>query len=212
MIKHVVWDWNGTLVDDVDLCVDILSQILFSHGKDKISVQIYKNSFFFPVAKFYASLGLPSDGTKYEQIAENYISEYRNRFRECSLHPQAIHMVEKLKTWGITQSILSAGQQTDLEHFTSYYGLNNWMSHLDGANHIQATGKEDRVAEHFSKLNLKANQVLFVGDTFHDLEVAGLVQCRVLLFEQGHCGKERLERASVPKIKCLSEVAKWVHD
>ena len=42
---------------------------------------------------------------------------------------------------GISQSILSAGEQNDLEQFTSYYGINNWISHI-GANNMKPKEKE----------------------------------------------------------------------
>ena len=212
MLRHVVRDWNGTLVDDVKLCVDILNDILNCHGKNKISLSAYKNTFFFPVAKFYGSIGLPSSGPKYEELAEHYISQYRSRFKECKLHHMALNIVEKLKKMGISQSVLSAGEQNDLEQFTSYYGINNWISHIDGANNIEAKGKRDRVGKHFSKLNLNANEVLFVGDTLHDLEIARLVDCRALLFEHGHFDKERLCKVPAQTIRCLTEVIEGVHD
>ena len=56
MIKHVIWDWNGTLVNDLELCVDILNLALIEHGKLPISVDQYKESFCFPVSKFYKLL------------------------------------------------------------------------------------------------------------------------------------------------------------
>ena len=74
MIRHVIWDWNGTLVDDVDLCVDILNQVLIFYQKPTLTVSQYRELFFFPVSEFYQSLGLPSHGPEYDKLANDYIS------------------------------------------------------------------------------------------------------------------------------------------
>ncbi len=212
MLKHIVWDWNGTLLDDVELCVDILNKALLEHGKERITVSEYRRTFFFPVADFYETLGLPSDGPTYDRLAENYIIEYRKRYKECKLHEGAAQVVRKLQSLKISQSILSAGKLSDLTDFTAHYGIDKLMKKIDGASDIRATGKADRALSHVSSFELKRDQVLFIGDTCHDSEVARKVQCRVLLFEGGHKDLESLMHASAPVIKSLIDVLGWVRN
>ncbi len=207
MIKHIIWDWNGTLVDDVELCVDILNRLLSDYGKNIITVDRYRSSFFFPVAKFYESLTQPSLGSKYDNLAKAYIKEYRERFKECFLHTGAVKTLKQLNAIGISHSLLSAGMQEDLEKFTRFYGIHKWMSQIDGADNIEARGKEDRVLKHFSSLKLPPDQVLFVGDTLHDWEVADLVGCKILLFEGGHFDVRRFKETKMQTIKSLREVS-----
>jgi len=144
MIKHVVWDWNGTLVDDVNLCVDILNHVLVAYMKPRISVELYRRKFFFPVAKFYESIDLPSFGIEYEKLANDYIKEYRNRFSECMLHPRAPETLEVLNELSISQTILTAGEQKDVEAFACFFNVNQWVQSIDGASNIEAKGKGDR--------------------------------------------------------------------
>ena len=212
MIKHVIWDWNGTLVNDLELCVDILNLALIEHGKLPISVDQYKESFCFPVSKFYKLLGLPSRGFKYEILAKKYIKIYRNQFKQCKLHNKVKETLEELKSLVISQSILSAGHQNDIENFTRYYEVSQFMAKIDGSDNIEARGKEDRAGEHLDSLDLKPTQVLLVGDTIHDWEVAQSIGCKAILFELGHIKKDRLRRVHTPTIKCLSEVVRWVRD
>ena len=98
MVRHVIWDWNGTLVDDVSLCVQILNQELKAHQIEEISINEYRQKFFFPVACYYKKLGLPFSGFKYEALANRYISEYRKRFKECQLHDGAFKTLEWLNS------------------------------------------------------------------------------------------------------------------
>jgi phosphoglycolate phosphatase len=212
MIKHVVWDWNGTLVDDVSLCVDILNHVLVAHMKPRISVDSYRRKFFFPVAKFYESLELPSFGIEYEKLANDYIKEYRNRFSECMLHSRALETLEVLNELSISQSILTAGEQEDVESFACFFKVKQWVQWIDGASNIEAHGKEDRAAAHISKLELDPKDVLLVGDTLHDHEIANLIGCNALLYSRGHVDAERLRQLTGTVITSLYDVIKWVRD
>lgn len=212
MIRHVIWDWNGTLVNDVDLCVDILNQVLAAHCLPPISLNDYRKTFFFPVARFYQTLGLPSSGPQYEKLAGDYIKAYRERFKECGLNPGALENVRALSDLGVSQSILSAGAQQDVENFVSFYQLDQLVFWIDGANNVEANGKGDRAIDHLSRLDCDAKEVLLIGDTLHDLEVANLLGCQCLLFSGGHTEELKLLEATHHIIRSLSEVAGWVHD
>jgi len=212
MIKHIIWDWNGTLVNDLELCVEILNCMLLEHGKHPISIDEYRETFFFPVSKFYKFLGLPSNGVKYDILAKSYIKMYRDRFMRCELHCKVKETLKELESFAISQSILSAGYQNDVENFTRYYEVSQFMSKIDGSDNIEARGKEDRAGEHLDSLDLKPTQALMVGDTIHDWEVAQSIGCKAILFELGHIKKDRLRRVQTPIIKCLSEVVRWVRD
>jgi phosphoglycolate phosphatase len=210
MVRHVIWDWNGTLVDDVSLCVQILNQELKAHQIEEISIPDYKQKFFFPVACYYKKLGLPYFGFKYEALAIRYISEYRKRFKECQLHDGAFKTLEWLQTRGISQSILSAGKKSDLDCFVKHFALDSFFCFIDGAKDIEARGKDERAHTHLSEMGINPEDVLLVGDTCHDWEVAQIIGCRSLLFTLGHVGSDRLKRDESNIITSLSEVCNWV--
>jgi phosphoglycolate phosphatase len=210
MVRHVIWDWNGTLVDDVSLCVQILNQELKAHQIEEISINEYRQKFFFPVACYYKKLGLPFSGFKYEALAKRYISEYRKRFKECQLHDGAFKTLEWLNSQKISQSILSAGKQSDLESFVKHFAVDSFFCFFDGAKDIEARGKDERAHEHLSEIGINSEDVLLVGDTCHDWEVSQIIGCRSLLFTLGHVESGRLKRNESTVITSLSEVCTWV--
>jgi phosphoglycolate phosphatase len=210
MVRHVIWDWNGTLVDDVSLCVRILNQELKAHQIEEISINEYRQKFFFPVACYYKKLGLPYSGLKYEALAVRYIGEYRKRFKECQLHDGAVKTLEWLDSRGITQSILSAGKQSDLESFVKHFAVDSFFCFIDGAKDIEASGKNERAYGHLSEIGINPEDVFLVGDTCHDWEVAQIIGCKSLLFTLGHVGADRLKRDESTVITSLSEVCTWV--
>ena len=117
-----------------------------------------------------------------------------------------------LNQLSISQTILTAGEQKDVEAFASFYKVKQWVQCIDGASNIEARGKEDRVAAHISKLELDPKDVLLVGDTLHDHEIANLVGCSALLYSRGHVDAERLRQLTDPVIHSLYDVIKWVRD
>ena len=157
-------------------------------------------------------MGLPCSGEAYERLAQNYIKKYRNEYKGCFLHDHTFKTVKSLKAFGVSQSIFSAGMQSDLEEFVNFYGLMDFMTLVDGANNIYAKGKGDRVHDHFIKISQHPDHVLLVGDTLHDAEVAALVGCRALLFEKGHFCEERLRNSPVQSFNNLLEVLKYLRD
>jgi len=212
MIRHVIWDWNGTLVNDVDLCVDILNLMLSAHCLPPISANQYRETFFFPVAQFYKTLNLPSSGHQYKKLADDFIQTYRDRFEECELNQGAFEAVRTLSSNGVSQSILSAGAQKDVETFVSFYQLHPWIRWIDGANNVEASGKGERAVNHLSQIELDPIEILLIGDTLHDLEVANLLGCQTLLYSGGHTNEMRLLEATDLIIPSLLDVVQWVHD
>ena len=210
MVRHVIWDWNGTLVDDVSLCVQILNQELKAHQCEEISINEYRQKFFFPVACYYKKLGLPYSGSKYKGLAIRYICEYRQRFKECQLHNGAFKTLEWLNSQRISQSILSAGKKSDLESFVKHFAVDQFFCFIDGAKDIEARGKNERAHEHLSEMGINPADALLVGDTSHDWEVAQIIGCRSLLFTRGHVETDRLKRDGSTLITSLSQVCNWV--
>ena len=56
-IKHIIWDWNGSIVDDAWLFVDLMNVVLKKRGLPKISIADYQETFCFPLEDYYKKLG-----------------------------------------------------------------------------------------------------------------------------------------------------------
>ena len=106
--KHIVWDWNGTLLDDTWLCLDIMNRQLQNINKPTISYDEYQRLFDFPVRNFYEKIGFDFIKKSYESVAQNFIQEYTRRRFECSLHFGVHAILKKLNHYGCEHSILSA--------------------------------------------------------------------------------------------------------
>ena len=209
-IKEIVWDWNGTLINDTSLCVDILNKILFLHDKPLISIEYYRNNFSFPVSCFYKRISLPSSGKKFDEVSLSFISEYRQKWKVCDLQPGGLQILKMIQRLGLRQSILSAGNQSDVEVFLDHFMVESFFYQVLGTDNFKAEGKIELGKKFIANSNLRPEEILLVGDTVHDLEVANKIGCSVLLFSQGHNSYNQLSGYSVQIINDLMEVAQYL--
>jgi len=109
--RHVIWDWNGTLINDVWLVVEIMNKMLKKRNLPKIDSKKYREFFDFPVMNYYSKLGFDFSNESFEKLNVEFISEYYKRFNECKLFDEAEEVLKKIRDMGISQSILSASKE-----------------------------------------------------------------------------------------------------
>jgi phosphoglycolate phosphatase len=191
--KHVIWDWNGTLLDDTWLCVDVLNGLLARRGRAAITVADYRENFGFPVIHFYEYLGFDTDVDSFDQVSREFIGDYESRwFQECRLHRDVDRVLTKLTQCGLTHSVLSAAKQEALESGIRHYGIREHFTGLAGTDNIYAQGKIGRGKQWIQQLPWRPEEVLMVGDTLHDYEVAQAIGTDCILLSHGHHTAERL--------------------
>lgn len=210
--KHIIWDWNGTLVDDAWLCVDVMNQLLVKRGMTMLTVDRYREVFDFPVKEYYRKLGFNFDEEPFEVPGTEFIEGYRARWREAHLQADTMTTLQKIHQAGITQSLLSAAIQQLLEEMTDYFGITNRFIRILGLDNHYAYGKMEIGKVWMEKLGFKPHEVLLIGDTVHDHEVAVAIGVDCVLFTSGHQVSEKLSRCGVPLFETLSEISDYIVD
>ena len=71
--KGIIWDWNGTLLNDTKLAVESMNKILLKRGLPVLTVERYKHVFTFPVRDYYQSVGFDFDKEPFEIPAMEFI-------------------------------------------------------------------------------------------------------------------------------------------
>lgn len=204
--RHVIWDWNGTLLDDARLCVEILNEILRHRNRQPITHERYMEEFGFPVRDFYQRLGFDFAVESFEALADEYISRYDKRRFECKLHAHAMDAVRHCLDRGFEQSILSAYHQARLEEALDFFELRPLFKHVVGLDDFHANGKIHQGIRLIEELGFGPRQALLIGDTIHDYEVAREIGADCVLFVGGHNTKERLKSCGVPIFDSLAQL------
>jgi phosphoglycolate phosphatase len=207
--KHVIWDWNGTLFNDVELCVSIVNNLLNSKGLPSLSKSEYKNIFTFPVKDYYSSAGFDFTQYSFEELGKTWMDEYEARKLSAGIFNGAAEVLRYLKTKGIGQSILSAYKHDTLLSIVSQFDLFHYFDNVYGLDNIYASSKVSLGKELMSKLQLHEHEVVFLGDTLHDLEVAEAIGADCILIANGHQSKEALSKSTV---KILDDITDLLRD
>jgi phosphoglycolate phosphatase len=196
--KHVIWDWNGTLLDDLDLSVELINGVLKKRSLPELTVENYREIFTFPVKDYYAQTGLDFDKESFEIVGKEWMDGYESRKHECGLAKYAAEVLQLVRAQAVPQSILSAYSQTSLRKIVSDFQLEQFFSHLIGLDNIYAASKVELGKKLIAELRLKRGEVLLIGDTLHDYEVAAEIGADAILIAGGHQDKLRLQSANVP--------------
>ncbi len=195
--KNIIWDWNGTLFDDIELCKNIINNVLKKRNMPILTTESYREIFTIPVEEYYKKAGFDFSKEPFEKVGKEWMEEYEQRKYEADLSHGAFETVVALHAQGISQSILSAYKQNTLNEITAKFGLTQYMSNIVGLDHIYATGKVDLGKELMLKLEGGKKDSLLIGDTLHDCEVAKEIGAESVLISSGHQSKERLQQCGV---------------
>ena len=204
--QHIIWDWNGTLLDDAWLCVEIINKLLHKRNLPPITHKQYQEEFDFPVKDFYSGIGFDFSLESFETVAVEYIVEYDKRRFECKLHHDAMSILKLCADSGLTQSILSAYQQTRLEETVDNFQARCFFTRVVGLNDYYAGGKIENGKRLIEELDFNAGEVLLIGDTVHDFEVAKSIGTDCVLSLSGHNSRKRLELCGTQVMDSLTEV------
>ncbi|KAB2843571.1 MAG: HAD family hydrolase [Ignavibacterium sp.] len=208
--KHIIWDWNGTLLNDVDYSKNIINNILSDNDLPKLSLQKYREIFTFPVQDYYVAAGLDFSKTSFEILGRNFIDEYESKKLTCSLFNHAVEVLSLIHKKGITQSVLSAYLHENLVKILDHYGLTKYFDYVNGLDNIYAGSKVNIGLKLIEKINLPGDEILFIGDTLHDAEVANAMGVDCVLIANGHQVKEKLILKHDKVFEDLNDLKKYL--
>jgi phosphoglycolate phosphatase len=194
------------LFDDVTLCVAIINDMLAKRRLSPITVEEYRDVFTFPVRTYYSQVGFDLDSESFEALSEEFHETYEASRHGCALHSSTGAVLEQVAASGKSQSILSAYEHERLLSLIQDRGLGAYFEHLIGLDNVLARSKVQQGRQLLAMLPHSPADVLLVGDTLHDAEVAETLGTDCVLVAHGHQSKSRLEQSGVPVINTLQEL------
>ena len=204
--KHVIWDWNGTLLNDRWLCVEGINAALIKRGLPVITEKTYRDVFTFPVEEYYKKVGFDFEKEPFRIAGDEFVFYYEQHFQRTELHLDSVSTLDAISASGRTQSILSAGKQEFLNDWVNNHGLSDYFINVLGIDNQYARGKTELGVAWIKELPYKPQEVIMIGDTIHDSEVAKAMNIECLLVDHGHVNRERLQKTGQPLISNLNQV------
>lgn len=184
-IRAVCWDWNGTLLDDAEICRQVMNAVLEQHGLDPLTDEhTYRSVFRFPIRDFYGSVGLGDD--RFVSAATTYLDLLASRVGEAPLHAEARATLAALHERGIRQVLASATLPDALAQQMAPYGLGDAFEVVLSIDDPYRASKHDVIARWLTASGLPPSEVLIIGDTNHDREIADDLGTEFVHFDGGH--------------------------
>lgn len=206
----VVWDWNGTLLDDAQFCVCIINGMLTRRNLPGISVDFYKAVIEFPVILYYSKLGFDLRKEVFEIISDEFVSSYQAGWKRCVLQQGTMDTIAALANAGVGQSVLSASKSSHLFEQLRHFDVDKRLISVTGADNHHGHGKLDIARSHVALLGADTRRTLFIGDTAHDAEAAAEAGCHCLLVSFGHYGYDRLKHLGLPVAQSMREALSFI--
>lgn len=202
---HLFWDWNGTLLDDVNYCIAAVNRSLSARSLPPLDLERYYKLFRFPIRDYYVDLGFDFSKEKYEDLAVEYNMAYAENLRQMPLRAHAKEVLAVFHGKKIPQYILSASERNILVSSLKLNGIDGYFPTLLCTDNYLADGKIS-YGKKFAESLPRDARPLLIGDTEHDYETACAIGADCVLVTGGHGSEEKLCAFGVPVIHDLHEL------
>ena len=201
-MRHLVWDWNGTLLDDFPLVIEATNVSLASVGGPVVTADEHRRTFRRPLIEYYADLlGRPVDLVEFEHLDRTFHDWYRTGLFGCELAADAL---VALGAWSGTQSVLSMWSHAELVPELARRGLTGWLTRIDGRQgYALGDLKATYLKRHLAALGLDGADCVLVGDSVDDADAAAAVGAACVLYAGGFTDIARLRDNGVPVVTTL---------
>jgi phosphoglycolate phosphatase-like HAD superfamily hydrolase len=205
-VRHLVWDWNGTLFDDHVAVVAAINDALALVRLGPIDSDIFRTHYTRPVERFYEQVaGRPIEPGEWRTLDERYHRSYGASVERLELAPDAVAALTAAEAAGLTQSLLSMWRHDDLVALVERLGLGRFFRRVDGLRAAGGGAKTEHLVAHLEALGVEASAAVLVGDSLDDRAAARAVGAGCVLYDGGTHHRHALEATGVPVVGSLTE-------
>lgn len=210
--QHFIFDWNGTLLDDLWLAVDVIDKMLIKRGLTGMTKERYCEVFDFPVKDYYQNIGFDFEKESFEIVGTEFIVEYDKRQYECNLQDSSKELLQVLLDKNFHLSVLSAREQSMLEQNLKYFGINHYFPVISGLKDHYANGKLESGLQLIENAHVAPEFTILIGDTLHDAEVAKEMGIDCILIASGHQAIHRLKTAEIEIFDSINQLYQFFNN
>lgn len=207
--KNILWDWNGTLIDDVGIALDTVNIMLRKRCLPEITIEQYYDYIDIPIIRFYERCFDMANEDK-----DALLGEYQRVYAELASHlpdnTDTYDAVKRLAEAGARQFVVSSCETTALNNWLVKYGIAEYFEEVSGADNIYAESKTSRAVRLMARHELDSRDTVFIGDMMHDHETAKAIGVDCILVTYGHQSPEDNKKTGCVTADSLDEVARLI--
>ena len=203
--NYILWDWNGTLLDDLDASVCAVNDMLEAYGKEPLDLKTYYSYIDTPIYKFYERI-FDLNVVTMEVIKPLFGELYIKHEDKMQLAPDADRVLEYCKAQGVKQYILSAAHIDDLMRYAVPFGVADYFEKIEAAKDYEAGSKIDRARLLLAQEKIAPDECVMIGDTLHDLDTSEALGVDCILYSKGHTDYNVLKKTGRPVCRSFDEI------
>ena len=208
-MRHIIWDWNGTLLDDFPLVLDAVDHTVRIRGGQPVTADDYRQHYRRPVRLFYEVLtGQAITEAAWQDIDADFHHFYNDRALEPSLFPEARRLLSDNIAAGRSQSLLSMYYDCHLRSVVDHHAIVDSFNLIQGLQGAPGSAKAEHLETHLrtlAELGTRREQTVMIGDTPDDAAAAQAHGIPVILFDGGSHNYDILQAVGVPVATTLNE-------
>jgi len=179
-IDAALFDWSGTLVDDLDVVWRTNDQTLMSFGVPHQDIETFRERFILPWQSFYALYGL-GDARTLEEVDARFWKIYRPLSEEIRPFPETFPLLAKLKSMGIKTAVVTQTKRGPLLEQMERFGLVELVDATVGAEDAEELKPSPKpVLAALRKLHVEPEEAVFTGDMVEDVLAGNSAGVRVI--------------------------------
>lgn len=209
--RYILWDFNGTLLDDIDASIASVSDLLISYNKKPMTKERYYGIMEMPIIRYYEKL-FDLQQVPFSQLAKEFDAGYTRHRHLIRLADGAREALQALRERGKQQLILSSYEQSRIEKLLRQYGIDGYFTRVLGADNIRAESKLQRALDWLQAEKADPREVVVIGDLVHDFEVAQAMGVDCVLVTYGHQGEEDLRQCGTSLLSSLRQLVQVLEE
>ncbi len=205
MINTILWDFNGTVMDDMGASAGAVNAMLQKRNLPLISEEWYTKHLIMPLEAFYESVGFDMQKERIEEVSAEFQQECKKFPRP--VFPEVREALAQFQKAGYRQLLFSSLYHDLLIAQAQERGVADYFEGIVGRQDRSLGGKEAAVQAYLEQHHIEPNQVLIVGDLTTDADMARYVGSPCALICKGHQHREILETTDAYVLDSAAELA-----
>lgn len=204
MKNYIIWDWNGTIIDDVGIALDAVNDMLREQDRPEITLEEYRKAMDTPILRFYEQF-FDMEATDFDWIAERFQNYYEDHKDQLRLHEGVEYLLESCRQRGCHQIILSSSATRIIQFYAKLFDVADYFEAVLGADNLLAAGKIERAVDYFAQNKIPKEETVMIGDSVHDFEVSQTLGIDCILMSGGHQDLQSLQACGCPVITSFQD-------
>ena len=208
-IKHLFWDWNGTLLDDARASCLAVNDMLTARNLPLITFENYRDYIDIPIIRFYEKV-MDVSKENMQNLSVEFNELYAKHLGDISFDVERLSILDKFAELGIKQYIFSSSSNKIIKPYLERFGIEKYFTAVLGADDCYVGSKVERTLNYINTNNINPSEILFVGDMLHDNEVAESVGAECVLLSVGHQSETALKASGRNVLTSVTALAKYL--